>query len=89
MAKKIIIVKENSFEGGIGGFGNMNYGTTYGTPNYGSQDPSKFSSSDKTTNHMDSNTESTSSAMMQPPDRPDRIGRDRNTVTTTRYRRHC
>jgi len=82
MDKKLFkLVKENTFE--APGVGSMNYGTTYGTPNYGSQDPSKFSSSDKTTNHMASNTESTSSAMMQPPDRPDRIGRDRNTVTTT------
>ena len=81
MANDIII--ENSFEGAPGGFGTMNYGNTYGTPNYSSQDPSKFSSSDKTTNHMDSNTESTSSAMMQPPDRPDRIGRNSNTISTT------
>jgi len=81
MAKEIFI--ENSFEGGPGGAGSMNYGNTYGTPNYSSQDPSKFSSSDKTTNHMDSNTESTSSAMMQPPDRPDRIGRNSNTVSNT------
>jgi hypothetical protein len=75
MAKKISIVKENSFEGAPGGFGGtMNYGTTYGTPAGGNttQDPSKFSSSDKTTNHMDSNTESTSSAMIKLPDRPDR-----------------
>ena len=82
MAKKIIII-ENSFEGGPGGSGNMNYGGSYGTPNSSTQDPSKFSSSDKTTNHMASNTESTSSAMMQPPDRPDRIGRNQNTVSTT------
>jgi hypothetical protein len=77
MANDIII--ENSFEGSPGGFGTMNYGNTYGTPNSSFQDPSKFSSSDKTTNHMASNTESTSSAMMQPPDRPDRIGRNSNT----------
>ncbi len=64
------IILENSFEGAPGGAGSMNYGITYGTPNYGSQDPSKFSSSDKTTNHMDSNTESSSSAVMTPPDRP-------------------
>ena len=64
------IITEQGFEGAPGGAGSMNYGTTYGTPNYSSQDPSKFSSSDKTTNHMDSNTESTSSAMMTPPDRP-------------------
>ena len=83
MAKKKIIVKENSFEGAPGGYGVMNYGGTYGTPNSSFQDPSKFSSSDKTTNHMDSNTESTSSAMMQPPDRPDRIGRNSNTISTT------
>jgi len=83
MAKEKIIVKENSFEGAPGGYGVMNYGVTYGTPNYASQDPSKFSSSDKVTNHMDSNTESTSSAMMQPPERPDRIGRNSNTISTT------
>jgi len=82
MAKDIIIV-ENSFEGSPGGFGNMNYGGSYGTTNSSTQDPSKFSSSDKTTNHMDSNTESTSSAMMQQPDRADRIGRNSNTVSTT------
>ena len=82
MAKDIIII-ENSFEGGPGGAGNMNYGGSYGTPNSSTQDPSKFSSSDKTTNHMASNTESTSSAMMQPPDRPDRIGRNSNTISTT------
>ncbi len=81
MAREIII--ENGFEGAPGGAGSMNYGNTYGTPNYASQDPSKFSSSDKTTNHMASNTESTSSAMMQPPDRPDRIGRNSNTISTT------
>lgn len=74
---------ENSFEGGAGGYGAMNYGGSYGTPNSSTQDPSKFSSSDKTTNHMASNTESTSSAMMQPPDRPDRIGRNSNTVSNT------
>ena len=81
MAKEIII--ENGFEGAPGGGGNMNYGGSYGTPNNSTQDPSKFSSSDKTTNHMASNTESTSSAMMQPPDRPDRIGRNSNTISTT------
>jgi len=81
MAKEIII--ENGFEGAPGGGGSMNYGGSYGTPNSSTQDPSKFSSSDKTTNHMASNTESTSSAMMQPPDRPDRIGRNRSNTTTT------
>jgi len=81
MAKETII--ENSFEGGPGGGGSMNYGGSYGTPNSSTQDMSKFSSSDKTTNHMASNTESTSSAMMQPPDRPDRIGRNSNTVSNT------
>lgn len=81
MDKEIII--ENSFEGGPGGSGGMTYGGSYGTPNSSTQDPSKFSSSDKTTNHMASNSESTSSAMMQPPDRPDRIGRNSNTISTT------
>ncbi len=81
MAKEIII--ENGFEGAPGGSGNLSYGGSYGTPNSSTQDPSKFSSSDKTTNHMASNTESTSSAMMQPPDRPDRIGRNSNTISTT------
>jgi hypothetical protein len=81
MAKKIFI--ENSFDGSPGGSGGMSYGGSYGTPNSSTQDPSKFSSSDKTTNHMASNTESTSSAMMQPPDRPDRIGRNSNTISTT------
>jgi hypothetical protein len=81
MAKEIII--ENGFEGAPGGAGNLSYGGSYGTPNSSTQDPSKFSSSDKTTNHMASNTESTSSAMMQPPDRPDRIGRNSNTISTT------
>ena len=77
------IIPENSFDGGVGGSGNLSYGGSYGTPNSSTQDPSKFSSSDKTTNHMASNTESTSSAMMQPPDRPDRIGRNSNTISTT------
>lgn len=69
------ILKENGFEGAPGGGGAMNYGNSYGTPNSSTQDPSKFSSSDKTTNHMSSNTESTSSAMMTAVDRPG-IGRN-------------
>ena len=67
------IILENGFEGAPGGGGSLNYGGSYGTPNSSTQDTSKFSSSDKTTNHMASNTESTSSAMMQPTERPDRI----------------
>jgi hypothetical protein len=47
MTKKINIIPENSFEGAPAGGtgGTVNYQTPYGTPNYASQDPSKFHSS--------------------------------------------
>lgn len=66
-------IKENGFEGGIGGYGSMNYGNSYGTPSGGNttQDPSKFSSSDKTVSHFAQDT--TGSAVPVMPDRPDRI----------------
>ena len=82
------LIGENGFEGAPGGGGAMNYGNTYGTPNYGSQDPSKFSSSDKTVNHMDSNTESSSSAMMQKnPDGSDKIGVNANAYTAVKVQK--
>jgi len=44
--KKLIKIRENSFEGGVGGTtGTVNYQTPLNTPNYGVQDPSKFHSS--------------------------------------------
>lgn len=57
-------IKENTFEpAGGGGSGALNYQTPYGTPGGGnySQNPSHFSSSDKTTNHFEPNTASGSS----------------------------
>lgn len=82
MAKTIIV--ENSFDGSPGGSGNLSNGGSFGTSAGGNttQDPSKFSSSDKTTNHMASNTESTSSAMMQPTDRP---GVGKNVIGKNEY----
>lgn len=42
-----IPIKENNFEpAGGGSNGTLNYGTGYGTPNYASQDPAHFESSD-------------------------------------------
>lgn len=71
---KIIKIIENSFEGGVAGFaGTSNYSTGYGTPSGGNvtQDPSKFSSSDKTVSHFAQDT--TGSAVPTMPDRPDRV----------------
>ncbi len=83
LLKDLII--ENGFEGGTGGSGMMNYGITYGTPNYSSQDPSKFSASDKMVNHKDSNTESSSSAMMnQNPDGSSKVGKNANAYTVVK-----
>ena len=69
-------LRENSFEGAPGGgSGTLNYQTGYGTPGGGNitQNPSHFSSSDKTTDHFQPNTPS-GSAMPTMKDRPDRIG---------------
>jgi hypothetical protein len=74
MAKRT--VQENSFEGAPGGgSGTLNYQTGYGTPSGGNttQNPSHFSSSDKTTNHFAPNTAS-GSAVPKMPDQPDRKG---------------
>jgi hypothetical protein len=74
MAKRT--VQENSFEGAPGGgSGTLNYQTGYGTPSGGNttQNPSHFSSSDKTTNHFTPNTAS-GSAVPKMPDRPDTHG---------------
>ena len=71
-------VQENSFEGAPGGgSGTLNYQTGYGTPSGGNitQNPSNFSSSDKTTDHFQPNTPS-GSAVPTMPDRPDRVGRN-------------
>lgn len=71
---KIIKIIENSFEGGVGGFaGTSNYSTGYGTPSGGNvtQDPSKFSSSDKTVSHFAQ--DETGSAVPKMPERPDRV----------------
>lgn len=66
-------VNENSFEGAPGGgSGTLNYSTGYGTPSGGNttQNPSHFSSSDKTVNHFTPNTAS-GSAVAKMPNRPD------------------
>lgn len=71
---KIIKLIENSFEGGVAGFsGTSNYGNSYGTPSGGNttQDPSKFSGSDKTVSHFAQDT--TGSAVPTMPERPDRV----------------
>ncbi len=66
---------ENSFEGSPGGSsGTLNYGQQYGTPNSSTQTPSKFSSSDKTTDNFHPNTSSGSSATPTMKDRPDQVG---------------
>ena len=79
MAKRVIkrIIIENSFEGAPGGgSGTLNYQTGYGTPGGGniSQNQSKFSSSDKTSDHFQPNTASGSAATPEMKDRPDRTG---------------
>lgn len=71
-------IHENSFEGAPGGSaGTLNYSTGWGTPSGGNitQNPDKFSSSDKTTNHFEPNTES-GSAVPRLPDRPDRVSKN-------------
>ena len=70
MDKKLFrLIKENTFE--APGVGSLNYGQQYGTPGGAgtSQEPSKFSSSDKTVNHMN-NQEGTGSAAV--PTMPER-----------------
>jgi len=62
--KRKPIVKENSFEAGVSGHsGTLAYGNTYGTPSGGNitQNPSKFSSSSKTTSNFVPNTSKGSS----------------------------
>ena len=78
---------ENSFEGAPGGgSGTLNYGQQYGTPGGGNitQNPSNFSSSDKTTDHFQPNTPS-GSAVPTMPDRPDRVGRNGGSGIKTGY----
>lgn len=68
------IIHENSFEGSPSGVsGTLNYSTGYGTPGGGnnSQSSDKFSSSDKTVNHMN-NDSSGSRVTGALPERPDR-----------------
>lgn len=71
---KIIKIIENSFDGGVGGQGNMNYGNSYGTPSGGNttQNPDKFSSSDKTVSHFASDATG-SLSVPKMPERPDRV----------------
>ena len=81
MAKRT--VQENSFEGAPGGSsGTLNYQTGYGTPAGGNvtQNPSSFSSSDKTTTHFIPNTASGSSSIPTIPDRPDRVGNNQGMI---------
>lgn len=85
--KNIVLksLEENSFEGAPGGrAGISNYGGSYGTPGGGNitQDPSKFSSSDKTVNHMD-NQVTSSAAIPRMPDRPDQVNNDRSRAIST------
>jgi hypothetical protein len=79
MTKRVIkkIIRENSFEGAPGGgSGTLNYGQSFGTPGGGNitQNSSKFSSSDKTSDHFQPNTASGSAATPEMKDRPDRTG---------------
>lgn len=71
---KDLIIIENSFDGAPGGSSTLGYGQQYGTIGGGNytQNPTKFSSSDKTTNNFAPNTNS-GSALIGPPDRPDRV----------------
>ena len=74
---KKVKVQENSFEGAPGGgSGTLNYGQQYGTMGGGNttQNPSHFSSSDKTTDHFHPNTVSGSAITPTMKDRPDRTG---------------
>jgi hypothetical protein len=85
MAKRVIkrIIRENAIDGAPGGgSGTLNYQTGYGTPGGGNitQNPSKFSSSDKTQDHFQPNT-SSGSAVPSMPDRPDKDGQGSKTIT--------
>lgn len=67
-------IKENAIDGAPGGSsGTLNYSIGYGTPSGGNntQNSDKFSSSDKTVNHMN-NESSQSMATGKLPERPDR-----------------
>jgi len=67
MAKSL--VKENTFDGAPGGgSGTLNYQTGYGTSGGGnvSQNPSKFTSSEKTVDHFNNNVSTGSTLSPQP-----------------------